>query len=76
MAGEFPGCRFERFADDAVIHCVQERQALEVRDAVGDRLASIGLRLHPDKTKIVYCIVNMSVERGQEGWRSTDCGAV
>jgi len=55
MAGEYPGCRFERFADDAVIHCVTERQAFEVRDAVGHRLASIGLRLHPDKTKIVYC---------------------
>jgi hypothetical protein len=55
MAQEYPGCRFERFADDAVIHCVTERQAFEVRDAVGHRLASIGLRLHPDKTKIVYC---------------------
>jgi len=55
MAREYPGCRFERFADDAVIHCVTERQAFEVRDAVGHRLASIGLRLHPDKTKIVYC---------------------
>jgi len=34
MAREYPGCRFERFADDAVIHCVTERQAFEVRDAV------------------------------------------
>jgi RNA-directed DNA polymerase len=33
MAREYPGCPFERFADDAVIHCVTERQALEVRDA-------------------------------------------
>ena len=52
---EYPGCRFERFADDAVIHCVTERQAVEVRDAVGRRFASIGLTLHPDKTKIVFC---------------------
>ncbi len=52
---EYPGCRFERFADDAVIHCVTERQAWEVRDAVGRRFASIGLTLHPDKTKIVFC---------------------
>lgn len=52
---EYPGCRFERFADDAVIHCVTEKQALEVRDAVGRRFASIGLTLHPGKTKIVFC---------------------
>ena len=32
-----------------------ERQAAEVRDAVGRRFASIGLTLHPDKTKIVFC---------------------
>lgn len=55
MVREYPGCRFERFADDAVIHCVTERQAFEVRDAVGCRFAGIGLSLHPDKTKIVYC---------------------
>src|SRR5260370_35574264 len=54
MAREYPGVRFERFADDAVIHCVTERQAWEVRDAIGRRFAGIGLSLHPDKTKMVY----------------------
>jgi hypothetical protein len=34
---------------------VTERQARQVRDAIGCRLADIGLSLHPDKTKIVYC---------------------
>jgi len=55
---------------------VTERQARQVREALTARLAELGLELHPGKTKIVYCIVNMSVERGQGGWRSTDCGAV
>ncbi|MCA1676824.1 MAG: group II intron reverse transcriptase/maturase, partial [Actinobacteria bacterium] len=55
MAREYPGVRFERFADDAVVHCVTERQAWEIRDAIGRRFAGIGLSLHPDKTKIVYC---------------------
>jgi len=73
---EFPTVDFERYADDAVVHCVTERQARQVREALTARLAELGLELHPGKTKIVYCIVNMSVERGQEGWRSTDCGAV
>ena len=55
MSREFPGITFERFADDAVIHCVTERQARQVRDAIGGRLADIGLELHPGKTKLVYC---------------------
>ena len=55
MAREFPTIQFERFADDAVIHCVSERQARFVRDAVARRLAEVGLELHPDKTRIVYC---------------------
>src|SRR6266571_3987591 len=42
-------------ADDAVVHCVTERQAREVWAALSERLESVGLRLHPDKTKVVYC---------------------
>jgi len=52
---EFPVVEFERYADDAVVHCVTERQAREVWDALGLRLAELGLELHPGKTKIVYC---------------------
>jgi RNA-directed DNA polymerase len=52
---EFPTVEFERFADDAVVHCVTERQARQVWAALAGRLDSVGLRLHPDKTKIVYC---------------------
>ena len=55
MSREFPAVTFERFADDAVIHCVTERQARQVRDAIGGRFADIGLELHPGKTKLVYC---------------------
>ena len=52
---EFPTVEFERYADDAVVHCVTERQAQKVWAALSERMASVGLRLHPDKTKIVYC---------------------
>jgi len=55
LGREFPAVEFERFADDAVVHCATERQALQVRAALSERLASVGLRLHPDKTKVVYC---------------------
>ena len=55
MVREFPGIGFERYCDDAVVHCRSERQARQVRDAVAARLAQVGLELHPDKTRIVYC---------------------
>ncbi|MEY9988100.1 RNA-directed DNA polymerase [Streptomyces sp. V4I8] len=55
MAREFPAVWFERYADDAVLHCITERQARHVLAALTDRLVEVGLRLHPDKTRIVYC---------------------
>jgi RNA-directed DNA polymerase len=55
MARRFPDCPFERFADDAVVHCRTRRQAEEVLAALAERMEQVGLRLHPDKTRIVYC---------------------
>lgn len=52
---EFPTVEFERYADDAVVHCATERQAREVLAALEVRMEQVGLRLHPTKTKIVYC---------------------
>jgi RNA-directed DNA polymerase len=55
MAKEFPGVGFERYVDDAVVHCKSERQAHMLVQAIGLRMRQVGLSLHPDKTKIVYC---------------------
>jgi group II intron reverse transcriptase/maturase len=55
LAREFPTVAFERYADDAVVHCVTRTQAEKVLAALHDRMAEVGLELHPDKTKIVYC---------------------
>jgi group II intron reverse transcriptase/maturase len=55
MAGKFPSVPFERYVDDAVVHCRSERQAKMVRGALEERLGQVGLMLHPDKTRIVYC---------------------
>jgi RNA-directed DNA polymerase len=52
---EFPAVEFERFADDAVVHCATERQARQVLAALGQRMTEVGLALHPEKTKLVYC---------------------
>jgi group II intron reverse transcriptase/maturase len=55
LARKFPGVTFERYVDDAVVHCVSEAQARTVLAAIGMRMGQVGLRLHPDKTRIVYC---------------------
>ena len=55
LARNYPGVQFERYADNAVVHCVTERQAREVLAAIGKRMEQVGLRLHPAKTRIVYC---------------------
>jgi RNA-directed DNA polymerase len=55
MAREHPGIRFERYCDDAVVHCASEQQARHMRAAIAARLAEVGLELHPGKTRIVYC---------------------
>jgi RNA-directed DNA polymerase len=52
---EFPAVEFERYADDAVVHCATEQQARRVLAALEERMAEVGLQLHPDKTRIVYC---------------------
>jgi len=55
MARNFPGCPFERYADDAIVHCKTRRQAEYVLGRIAARMQEVGLRLHPDKTRIVYC---------------------
>ena len=55
MARPFPSVAFERYVDDAVVHCRSEAQAHLVAGAIAERMEQVGLRLHPDKTRIVYC---------------------
>jgi len=55
MQRTFPGVRFERYADDAIVHCRSEGQARSIMEAIRHRFAECGLELHPGKTRIVYC---------------------
>jgi group II intron reverse transcriptase/maturase len=55
LCREFPTVAFERYADDAIVHCVTESQARRVLAAIAHRMEEVGLRLHPAKTKVVYC---------------------
>ena len=55
MKRHFSYVKFERFADDGLVHCQSLKQAEKVMEAIKKRLNECGLELHPEKTKIVYC---------------------
>jgi NAD(P)-dependent dehydrogenase (short-subunit alcohol dehydrogenase family) len=49
LAREFPAVQFERYADDAVVHCVTQRQAQQVLAALQDRMTPLGRAADPDQ---------------------------
>lgn len=55
LENEYPEVEYERFADDAIIHCKTEREAKEIWDRLAERFRECELELHPEKTKIAYC---------------------
>jgi len=50
-----PTVKYVRYADDAILHCKSKVQADYVLDNLHRRMQSVGLELHPEKTKLVYC---------------------
>lgn len=55
MEKHWYGIQFVRYADDIVCHCKTEEQAKALREALEQRFIDSGLKMHPEKTKIVYC---------------------
>jgi RNA-directed DNA polymerase len=51
-----------RYADDLVVLCATRKQAEAARELVAATLDTLGLRLHPDKTRVVQ------LARGAEGF--------
>jgi RNA-directed DNA polymerase len=49
-----PDKPFERYADDAVVHCKSEKQALYLLKMIRYRMQACKLNLHEQKTKIVH----------------------
>src|SRR4029077_16982010 len=56
-----------RYADDGVVLCRSRAQAEHALAALGEILAALGLRLHPDKTKVV------DLRQGREGLDFLGC---
>jgi RNA-directed DNA polymerase len=55
MSKNYPNNPFCRFADDGLVHCRSERESQEILKHLEERLAECGLKVHLDKTRIVYC---------------------
>jgi RNA-directed DNA polymerase len=51
----YPEVKFERYADDIVVHCQNIKQALRLMEAIKKRLKDCKLELSQEKSKIVYC---------------------
>jgi RNA-directed DNA polymerase len=56
-----------RYADDGVVLCRSAAQAEHALTAIGEILTSLGLRLHPEKTKVV------DLRNGREGLDFLGC---
>ena len=56
-----------RYADDGVVLCRSAAQARAALGAVGEILGGLGLRLHPDKTKVA------DLSKGREGLDFLGC---
>jgi len=55
LVANYPEFRFERYADDAVIHCRSGEQAERLKVNLSKRLNECGLEMNEQKTKIIYC---------------------
>jgi len=55
LATQHPSIPFCRYADDGILHCCTKVQANTMRKYLDARLKEVGLELHPDKTRVVYC---------------------
>lgn len=55
LARHHPDIPFCRYADDGILHCRSEEEAMCLRERLAVRLHECGLEMHPEKTRVVYC---------------------
>ena len=66
MGQRHPQVKFERYADDVICHCDSQAQAQSLRAELEQRMAQCSLELHPEKTRVVYCVdANRREEHGE-----------
>ncbi len=60
MKQNYPGIRFERYADDIIIHCRRQQIAGSILNKLHKRFTQCGLTIHPTKTQIVCLTRNQT----------------
>jgi RNA-directed DNA polymerase len=63
MSKNYPRVQWCRYADDGVVHCKTEEDAIYLHNILKQRFTECKLELHPEKTKIIYC---------KDSWRAKD----
>jgi RNA-directed DNA polymerase len=51
----YPKVKMVRYADDMIVHCETEIEAIALLEQITIRMKECHLTVHPEKTKIVYC---------------------
>jgi group II intron reverse transcriptase/maturase len=62
MKRNYPGIRFERYADDIIIHARREQIAQSILNKLQNRFTECGLTIHPTKTQII-CLTRSQTKR-------------
>ncbi len=62
MLQNYPGIRFERYADDIIIHARREQIAQSILNKLQNRFTECGLTIHPIKTQII-CLTRSQTKR-------------
>ena len=73
MKQHYPGIRFERYADDIIIHARTEQIAQSILQKLQSRFMECGLTIHPTKTKIV-CLTRSQTSRSVEEVHTFEMG--
>ena len=66
MKQNYPGIRFERYADDIIIHVRRRQIAESILGKLTKRFTDCGLTIHPTKTKIVCLDRSQSTTKERE----------
>lgn len=55
MKRHHPEAPFERYADDALIHCATREEAERIMAELAERFSECRLEMNEEKTRIAYC---------------------
>ena len=62
MLKNYPGIRFERYADDIIIHARRRQIAESILNKLNQRFTECGLTIHPTKTQII-CLTRNPLDK-------------